>query len=124
MGNIEEAINTMKALKGLGVSLALDDFGTGYASLSYLKQFPLQKLKIDQSFVRDIGKTTGHENPLADIVILLGKNLNLRIIAEGVETEEQSIYLQEKGCDEAQGYLYGKPMEFDNFIEFCKGNIK
>lgn len=123
MGDVETAINTMKALKGLGVSLSLDDFGTGYASLSYLKQFPLQKLKVDQSFVRDIGKTTGHENPLADIVILLGKNLNLKIIAEGVETEEQFIYLKEKGCDEAQGYLYGKPMEFDKFFEFCKENI-
>jgi diguanylate cyclase (GGDEF)-like protein len=122
MGNVEEAIGTMKALRGLGVSLSLDDFGTGYASLSYLKQFPLQKLKIDQSFVRDIGKTSEQASPLADIVILLGKNLNFTIIAEGVETEEQAIYLEEKGCNEVQGYLFGRPMLPDHFVEFFKTN--
>jgi len=119
MNNIPEAISTMKALKGLGVSLSLDDFGTGYASLSYLKQFPIHKLKIDQSFIRDIGKPE-HENPLAGIIILLGLSLNLKIIAEGVETEVQANYLRDKGCHEGQGYLFGRPMPADQISEFFK----
>lgn len=109
MSNIEQAITTMKALHALGINLSLDDFGTGYSSLSYLKKFPIQKLKIDQSFVRDLGMINNHK-PLADIIILLSHSLNLKVIAEGVETITQLNYLQEKNCDEAQGYYFGKPM--------------
>lgn len=112
--NIQTAIATMKALRTLGVSISLDDFGTGYSSLSYLRRFPVQKLKIDQSFVRDIDiEQEKKEEPLADIILLLAQNLNIRSIAEGIETEEQAEYLRTRGCLEGQGYLFGKPMTAD-----------
>lgn len=107
--NIEEAISIMKALRGLGLSISIDDFGTGYSSLNYLRHFPIQKLKIDQSFVKDIGHT-GKEKPLVDIILILAQNMNIRSIAEGIETKEQAEYLRARGCQEGQGYLYGKPM--------------
>lgn len=110
--NIQTAIATLKGLRGLGLSVSIDDFGTGYSSLSYLRSFPIQKLKIDQSFVRDIGQT-GDEKPIADIILLLAQNLNIHSIAEGIETEEQAEYLRSRGCQEGQGYLFGKPMSAD-----------
>lgn len=108
MHHPSEAILLMKAFRRLGVQLALDDFGTGYSSLSYLSRFPVQKLKIDQSFVKHLGSETKGRT-LADIIILLGQVLNLKVIAEGVETEAQLNFLKERGCDEVQGYFYGKP---------------
>lgn len=119
MTNIDVSIMTMKAIHSLGISLAMDDFGTGYSSLSYINQFPLQKIKIDQSFVSEIIEENA-ENVLVDIIILLGKSLKLKILAEGVETEFQLNSLKEKGCDEAQGYLFGKAMPADKFIELIK----
>lgn len=117
MDNIQQAIYTMKALLGIGVSLAIDDFGTGYSSLNYLRQFPVQKLKIDQSFVKDINLDhKDGETPLADIILLLAQSLNLRTIAEGIENEAVAEYLKRKGCEEGQGYLYGKPMPADQII--------
>jgi len=118
--NPQEAISIMKALRGLGLSISIDDFGTGYSSLSYLRRFPIQKLKIDQSFVKDLGQPGGHEKSLTDIIILLAKNLNLRVIAEGIETTEQADYLREKGCDEGQGYLFGKPLSTGDIVALFK----
>ncbi|MDB5932678.1 MAG: hypothetical protein JWQ01_22 [Massilia sp.] len=105
MDNIDQAVVTMRALKHLGVQLSIDDFGTGYSSLAYLKHFPIDVLKIDQSFVRDI---TVHPDDAAMVrgIILLAHSLHLHVIAEGVETEAQLDYLHRHGCDEIQGNLF------------------
>lgn len=107
--NVHEVIAKIEALRSLGVRFSLDDFGTGYSSLSYLKRLPLDELKIDQSFVRDIN----HDNNDAMIVktiIEMAQNFDLHVIAEGVEDEEQLMYLKENGCNLFQGYFFGKPM--------------
>ncbi|MBL4712608.1 MAG: EAL domain-containing protein [Gammaproteobacteria bacterium] len=122
MENASKTIRTLNQLHDLGLMLAIDDFGTGYSSLSYLKRFPVNKIKIDQSFVNDI--TTDKDDAIiVRSVIGLGHNLGLNVIAEGVETEEQLRFLQINGCDEIQGYFIGKPMPADAFVEFMKKPI-
>ena len=109
MANVESTLTVLKTLRQMGVRLAVDDFGTGYSSLSYLNQFPIDTLKIDQSFVRDF--TRGPNNAaLVSTIIAMGKNLNQRIIAEGVETDEQLRFLRAHDCPEGQGFLFGKPL--------------
>lgn len=105
---------TLRELKRLGISLAIDDFGTGYSSLAYLKRFPIDRLKIDQSFVRDISVDT-NDRELVSTIIAMGRNLNLQVLAEGVETQEQLVFLTDKGCDAYQGYLFGRPMSAEAF---------
>jgi len=112
MVNPEEAINILNKINELGIDLAIDDFGTGYSSLSYLKKLPISKLKIDQSFVRDLPDDE-EDVAISRAVIALAKSLNLRIIAEGVETKEQKEFLVENGCSSIQGYFYAKPMPAD-----------
>jgi len=109
MQNVSEGIATLQALRDLGLTLALDDFGTGHASLTYLQQLPVQRLKIDQSFVRAL---PGSEPDVALVrtIIELGQRLGLRLIAEGVETEQQMDLLRSLGCEEIQGYLYARPV--------------
>lgn len=104
----KHAIEVLGELKAMGIELAIDDFGTGYSSLSYLKQLPIDKLKIDKSFVQDI-PTDKNDMAIAEAVIAMGRALDLRVIAEGVENSDQANFLGRKGCQEAQGYLFSRP---------------
>ncbi|MBG1259402.1 putative bifunctional diguanylate cyclase/phosphodiesterase [Nostoc commune] len=112
MGNIERSIKSLKQLRELGIWLALDDFGTGYSSLSYLKRFPVNILKIDQSFVHDV-MSNPDSAAVTNAIIALAKSLRLSITAEGVETQEQLDYLKMQGCDEGQGYYFSRPVPAD-----------
>ena len=113
MHDVDVAIATLQGLKSLGISLSVDDFGTGYSSLAYLENLPIDKLKIDRSFVRDIvaGADPGEEGVLAQAIISLGHNLGLHVVAEGVETDAQVRFLRKYKCDEVQGFFYGEPVE-------------
>jgi EAL domain-containing protein (putative c-di-GMP-specific phosphodiesterase class I) len=115
----QEAIRIMEQLERLGVQLSVDDFGTGYSSLSYLKRFPIDKLKIDQSFVRDLGN--GSDSALiVSGVIAMARSLGLKTIAEGVETAAQVDWLNASGCDEIQGYWHARPMPADQYERWLK----
>ncbi len=114
--DVEKSFALLTQLRALGVKISLDDFGTGYSSLSYLKRFPVDTLKIDQSFVRDIA-TDQDSGAIVKAIISLGRNLNLTVLAEGIETEDQFRFLLENGCDEGQGYLMSKPITNKNFVE-------
>ncbi|MBT8066436.1 MAG: EAL domain-containing protein [Gammaproteobacteria bacterium] len=116
MENPTRTIKLLDQLYGLGLHLAIDDFGTGYSSLSALQQFPISTLKIDQSFVRHIA-TNPDDATIVDTIIQMGRNLNMDVVAEGVEEEEQLDFLQEHGCTYAQGLLFGDPMSADNYLE-------
>jgi diguanylate cyclase (GGDEF)-like protein len=109
MQDVAQAVATMRELQILGVQLSVDDFGTGYSSLAALKNFPVARLKIDKSFISDI-LTNENDRAVASAVISLGQKLNLRVIAEGVETEDQVTFLRENNCDEMQGYHFSKPI--------------
>jgi diguanylate cyclase (GGDEF)-like protein len=108
MHDINTAVKVMKNIKQYGVELAIDDFGTGYSSLSSLRHFPLDRLKIDQSFTREIG-VVNEATEITLTILAMAKQLNLSVIAEGVETQDQADFLRQNGCDEFQGYLYGRP---------------
>ena len=111
------AIAVMNNLHERGVRMSIDDFGTGYSSLNYLKKFKVYKLKIDQSFVRDISSDT-EDKAIVGAVIGIAKSLGLQTIAEGVETAEQLEFLREQGCDEIQGYFIAKPMLANEFSQW------
>ena len=117
MENTQGAIKILHELHSLGVELAVDDFGTGYSSLSYLRQFPIDRLKIDQSFVRNALSDNGNRS-ITRTIITLGHSLDLKVIAEGVESIEQEIFLKEEGCDEVQGYRYSRPLPEEKFASF------
>lgn len=117
--DVEASIEIMRALHDLGVSIAIDDFGTGYSSLSYLMQFPASVIKIDRSFVKEINKETGDDH-ICRGIIDLGHSLNMKVVAEGVETKEQITYLRKHSVDMIQGYVYSQPVptqEFDKFFD-------
>ncbi|WP_434578296.1 EAL domain-containing protein [Pseudomonas sp. Z5-35] len=117
MQNIDTTVATLKAIKQLGVRLAIDDFGTGYSSLSYLQKFPVDVLKIDQSFVGDLS-IDSNDAKLVSTIISLGRSLHLHIIAEGVETREQLEFLKRHQCEEAQGYYFSKAVEPQAFSQW------
>ena len=116
MENPDRTIKLLDQLYGLGLHLAIDDFGTGYSSLSALQQFPISTLKIDKSFVRDVA-TSADDATLVGTIVQMGRNLNMDVVAEGVENEEQLNFLQRLDCTYVQGLLFGDPMSSDNFIE-------
>ena len=116
--NVEDIIDKMTALKDHGIGFSLDDFGTGYSSLAYLKRLPLNQIKIDQSFVRDV-LTDPNDAAIARTIIALGESLGLEVIAEGVETDGQRLFLASQGCHTYQGYLFSPALpiaEFDAFV--------
>lgn len=115
----DDAIALMTALKNIGIRFSLDDFGTGYSSLQYLKRLPIDELKIDQLFVRDI-VTDNSDKVIVSTIIVMAKSLGIRVIAEGVETEEQRQLLLNSGCTQFQGYLFGKPLPIRQFEELLK----
>jgi EAL domain-containing protein (putative c-di-GMP-specific phosphodiesterase class I) len=122
MKRAESAEFILKALKAHGVKLAVDDFGTGYSSLSYLRRFPIDALKIDQSFVRQIS-TTPEETSIVTAVISMGRSLKLRVIAEGVETREEAEFLKALQCEEAQGYHFSRPVPPQHFAELLVAGV-
>lgn len=123
MQDIELAVATMNALQSLGVQISIDDFGTGYSSLSALKTFPVARLKIDKSFIKDLAADE-NDQAVASAVISLGQNLNLRVIAEGVETDDQVAFLRRNNCDEMQGYHFSRPVCAQDIEELLGGGRK
>ena len=115
MEDLDQAITIMHQIKQMGVNIAIDDFGTGYSSLSYLKRFPLSRLKIDQSFVRDVVEDS-NDAEIAASVIALAQNMRLEVVAEGVETEAQRAFLVDKGCRLAQGFLFSRPQSAEQVV--------
>jgi EAL domain-containing protein (putative c-di-GMP-specific phosphodiesterase class I) len=123
MRDMQQAVERMRELKAMGVSLSIDDFGTGYSSLSALKSFPISTLKIDKSFVRDLAHSLD-DQAIALAVISLGHRLNLRVIAEGVETGEQREFLAANECDEMQGYLFSPPVPAERITEMLQAQAR
>jgi EAL domain-containing protein (putative c-di-GMP-specific phosphodiesterase class I) len=109
MQDIDLTISVLKALQNMGIQISMDDFGTGYSSLNALKHFPLTYLKIDKSFIRDL-MNDSHDAAIIKAIVALGQGLNLKVIAEGVETKEQLDFLRSIGCDRLQGYLFSRPL--------------
>jgi diguanylate cyclase (GGDEF)-like protein/PAS domain S-box-containing protein len=124
MNSVDQAAQTAAVIKSLGVRLAIDDFGTGYSSLSQLKQFPIDTLKIDRSFIRELPGNPD-DQAITEAIISLGKALGVNIVAEGVETAAQEQFLRERACDEVQGFLYSKPCDAQAFVRFfTQGNAR
>jgi EAL domain-containing protein (putative c-di-GMP-specific phosphodiesterase class I) len=109
MRNVGRALKVLDAIQSRGIRLAIDDFGTGYSSMSLMKQFPIDTIKIDRSFVRDL-EDSSQDRAIAKAIISMGKALGLTVVAEGVETAEQDAFLRGHECDELQGYLFSRPI--------------
>jgi EAL domain-containing protein (putative c-di-GMP-specific phosphodiesterase class I) len=119
MQNGELTIFILNRLRSIGLRIAVDDFGTGYSSLSYLKRFPVDVLKIDRSFVKDIPEDSD-DSAITKAIIAMGHSLGLKVVAEGVETEQQLQFLLRNGCDEMQGYLFSRPATDDTIERFLR----
>jgi EAL domain-containing protein (putative c-di-GMP-specific phosphodiesterase class I) len=122
MKHAESTESVLKKLRARGIRVAVDDFGTGYSSLSYLRKFSIDALKIDQSFVRQI-TTAPEQTTIVTAIISMGRNLNLRVVAEGVETPEEMAFLQAHQCDEAQGYYFSRPVPPEQFAKLLKSGV-
>ena len=116
MEDVELAMETLRGLRAAGVKTAIDDFGTGYSSLNYLKQFPVDTLKIDRSFIQNLPENAD-DAQISRTIIAMGHNLGMGIIAEGVETAEQLTFLQMAKCEEVQGFYFSKPVDEASLIE-------
>jgi EAL domain-containing protein (putative c-di-GMP-specific phosphodiesterase class I) len=114
MHNLERAATLLGKLKATGATVALDDFGTGYSSLNYLKRFPIDSLKIDRSFIKDLPLDV-EDAAITKAIVVMAHSLGLTVVAEGVETREQAEFLRAHGCDEAQGYYFSKPVPEHEF---------
>jgi two-component system CheB/CheR fusion protein len=121
MREADGAISVLHALRDLGVGVIIDDFGTGYSSLSYLKRLPVNKLKLDRSFVGDIPQDQ-NDVAIARAILRLGETLGLSVVAEGIETDAQHSFLRDEGCAFGQGYFYNKPMSANEFAQLFKVN--
>ncbi|HET9206221.1 MAG TPA: EAL domain-containing protein, partial [Burkholderiaceae bacterium] len=119
MHNVERALEVLGSLKAMGVRLAIDDFGTGYSSLAQLKRFPIDTLKVDRSFIREL-PADSEDKAIAEAIIAMGKTLSLTVVAEGVETSEQKAFLRDRACDQMQGYHFSKPITADAFAELLR----
>jgi EAL domain-containing protein (putative c-di-GMP-specific phosphodiesterase class I) len=119
--NTDSILATVRRFKAMGIKLSIDDFGTGYSSLAYLKRFAVDKLKIDQSFIRDLSSDTGNA-AIVQAIIQMARSLGLKTIAEGVEEGALLDYLQDSRCDEAQGYHIGRPMTAAAFVAFVRAH--
>ena len=122
MHNAERAVKVLSAIKGLGVRLAIDDFGTGYSSLAHLKRFPIDTLKVDRSFIREV-PNDAEDRAIAEAIIAMGKTLSLTVVAEGVETPEQQAFLSERACDEMQGFLFSTPVAAQDFALLLREHL-
>lgn len=118
MDDPKDAIAIMRSLSARGIHLAMDDFGTGYSSLAYLKQFPLNTLKVDKAFIDDMKTERGRN--MVDSIVTIAHNLDLHVVAEGVEQAAQIEVLKKLHCETVQGYYYSKPLSKDEFTEFLK----
>jgi EAL domain-containing protein (putative c-di-GMP-specific phosphodiesterase class I) len=119
MRNVARAIEVLDTIQSRGIRLAIDDFGTGYSSMSLMKQFPIDTIKIDRSFVRDLPDDT-EDRAIAQAIISMGKALGMTIVAEGVETVEQREFLRSHGCDEMQGYLFSRPVAPEQLADLLR----
>lgn len=122
MKNERPTMEAFQALEAAGVRLAIDDFGTGYSSLSYLKRFPIDTIKIDRSFIRDV-TVDPDDAAIAQAIIAMGRSLKLHVIAEGVETQEQLAFLREQQCHGMQGYLFSRPVPAEEITPLLKKTL-
>jgi diguanylate cyclase (GGDEF)-like protein/PAS domain S-box-containing protein len=120
MGNVDDAVSTLSEIRAGGIRISLDDFGTGYSSLSHLGSLPLDKLKVDQSFVSDVGRQRT-SRAITEAIIALGRTLNLQVVGEGIESAEALAYLREHGCDQAQGFFVSPPLSAEDFARWFDG---
>ena len=120
MHNVEEVLDNLRRIKNLGVMLAIDDFGTGFSSLNYLRRFPIDRLKIDQSFIRDITHTPANAS-ITKAIIALADSLSLDVVAEGIEDSVENDYLNQLGCQEGQGYFFARPLDTAQVAEWLAG---
>lgn len=123
MANPDNAIKILSEFHEMGIHITVDDFGTGYSSLAYLKRLPIDRIKIDKSFVHDI---PGDANDVAIVqaILAIAQQLDMHVLAEGVETEEQRSFMLEHGCEEAQGYLFSQPLTAEDCIRFLEQAFK
>ena len=123
MQNAERAGKLLAAIKQMGVRLAIDDFGVCYSSLTHLKRFPIDTLKVDRSFIRDIPQDP-EDKAITEAIIAMGKSLNLTVVAEGVETLEQQTFLHDHHCDEMQGFYFSRPIDSEQVAELLRRRIE
>ena len=124
LGREDGTLSPLKELRARGVGIAFDDFGTGYASLSYLTRYPLTRIKIDRSFIQKIGaQSAAEDTAIVRSIIVMGRNLGLEVIAEGVETTAQADCLKTEGCPEMQGFLFSKPLPANAFERYLRSGI-